>query len=65
MNIPIVMTELITLRNTAVAASASARWYLRVSMVTIGMVGMAAVSTVSLRMGRRTEGVNQGKAAID
>ena len=44
MKIPIVMTEPITLRNTADAVSASAMWYWRANMITIGMVGMAVAS---------------------
>ena len=51
MKIPIVTTEPITLRNTAEAASACATRYCRANMITIGMVGIAVVSTASLTMG--------------
>ena len=51
MKTPIVITEQITLRNTAEAASASRTRYGRASMVTIGMAGMAVVTTASLTIG--------------
>jgi short chain dehydrogenase len=51
MNTPIVMTELITLRNTAEAISASAARYWTASRITIGMEGMAVVSTALLTIG--------------
>jgi len=40
-----VITEPITLRSTAEAASDSATWYLTANMITIGMHGIAVVST--------------------
>ena len=51
MKIPIVTIEPITLRNTAEAASSCATRYCSANMITIGMVGMAVVSTASLTMG--------------
>ena len=50
---PMVTTELIELRRTAEAASACATWYCVASMITIGIIGMAVVSTASLTMGLR------------
>jgi len=51
MKTPIVMTEQITLRNTADVASASATRYWTANMMTIGMAGMAVVSTAALTIG--------------
>ena len=51
MKIPIVITKPITLRNTAEAASASTTRYWRANMTTMGMAGMAVVSTASLTVG--------------
>ena len=48
MKAPIVMTEPITLRNTAETTSASAARYWTANMITIGMDGMAVVSTALL-----------------
>jgi hypothetical protein len=51
MNAPIVITEPITLRNTAEAVSASAARYWTANMITMGMDGMAVVSTAWLTIG--------------
>jgi hypothetical protein len=51
MKAPIVRTELIMLRNTAEAASACTMRYCRANMITMGMAGMAVVSTASLITG--------------
>ena len=51
MKIPIVTIEPMTLRNTAEAASSCATRYCSANMITIGMVGIAVVSTASLTVG--------------
>jgi hypothetical protein len=51
MKAPMVTTELIELIGAAEAASACATWYCVASMITIGIIGMAVVSTASLTMG--------------
>src|ERR1700689_1218327 len=51
MKAPNVMTEPITLRNTAETISSSAARYWTANMITIGMDGMAVVSTALLTIG--------------